>query len=69
MTEKELGPEKEELASGRSGCLRSFAPGRTRKKRVARKRGIRTLDMIEGGTCYSDEFAPESFEDGCLLLG
>ena len=69
LTEKELDPEKEEPAPGRSGCLRSSAPGRTRKKKMVRKHGLRTLDMIEGGTCYSNESAPEFVEDGCLLLG
>ena len=34
-----------------------------------RKRRVRTQDMIAGGTYKSDESAPESVEDGCLLLG
>ena len=68
-SEKELEPEKEKPASGRSRCLRSSAPGRTRKKKVTRKRRVCTQDMIEGETYYSDESAPESVEDGCLLLG
>ena len=68
-SEKELEPEREKPASGRSRCLRSSAPGRTRKKKVTRKRRVQTQDMIEGGTFYSDESAPESVEDGCLHLG
>ena len=64
LTEKELDPEKKEPAPGRSECLRSSAPGQTRKKKMVRKRGIRTLDMIEGGTYYSDGSDPESGEDG-----
>ena len=63
--EKELEPEKKKPASGRSRCLRSSAPGRAKK----RKCRVRTHDMIEGGTYYSDESAPESVEDGCLQLG
>ena len=62
-SEKELEPEKEKPASGRSRCLRSSAPGRTRKKKGTRKRRVRTQDMIEGGIYYSDESAPESVED------
>ena len=34
-----------------------------------RKRRVQTQDMIEGGTYFSDESAPESVKDGCLLLG
>ena len=68
-SEKELEPEKEKPATGRSRCLRSSAPGRTTKKKGMRKRRVRTLDMIVGGTYYSHESAPESVEDGCLLLG
>ena len=69
VTEKELEPEKEKPASSRSRCLHSSAPGQTRKKKVTRKLRVRTQDMIEGGTYYSDESASESVEDGCLLLG
>ena len=36
---------------------------------MTRKRRVQTQDMIEGGTFYSDESAPESVEDGCLHLG
>ena len=39
------------------------------KKKVTKKRRIRTQDMIEGGTYWLDESAPESVEDKCLLLG
>ena len=69
VTKKELEPEKEKSASSRSSCLRSSAPGQTRKKKVTRKRRVRTQDMIKGGTYYSDESAPESVEDRCLFLG
>ena len=69
VTEKELEPEKEKPASSRSRCLHSSAPGQTRKKKVTRKLRVRTQDMIEGGTYYSDESAPESVEDGCLHVG
>ena len=68
-SEKELEPEKEKPASGRSRCLRSSAPGRSKKRKGTRKCRVRTQDMIEGGTYYSDESAPESVEDGCLQLG
>ena len=67
--EKELEPEKKKPASGRSRCLRSSAPGRAKKRKGTRKCRVRTQDMIEGGTYYSDESAPESVEDGCLQLG
>ena len=30
---------------------------------------IEAQDIIEGGTYWSDESAPESVEDRCLLLG
>ena len=40
VAQKELEPEKEKPASGRSRCLRSSAPGRTRKKKVTRKRRV-----------------------------
>ena len=64
-----LEPEKEKAVVRRSSCLRSSAPGLARKKKGTRKRRVRTQDMIEGGTYYSDESAPKSVEDGCLLLG
>ena len=69
VTEKELEPEKEKPASSRYRCLLSSAQERNRKKKVTRKRRVQTQDMIEGGTYYSDESAPESVEDGCLPLG
>ena len=47
-SEKELEPEKEKPASGRSRCLRSSAPGRAKKRKGTRKCRIRTQDMIEG---------------------
>ena len=66
----ELEPKKEKPpTASRSNCLRSSAPGRARKKKPSKKRRIRTQDMIEGGMYWSDESAPESVEDGCLLLG
>ena len=66
----ELEPEKEKPSTAsRSRCLRSSAPGRAKKKKPTKKHRIRTQDMIEGGTYWLDESAPESFEDGCLLLG
>ena len=65
----ELEPEKEKSVAWRSSCLRSSAPGGAKKKKGTRKCRVRTQDMIEGGTYYSDESAPESVEDGCLLLG
>ena len=64
-----LEPKKEKAVVRRLSCLRSSAPGRAGKKKGTRKRRVRTQDMIEGGTYYSDESAPESVEDGCLLLG
>ena len=66
----ELEPEKEKPpTASRSRCLRSTAPGLARKKKPTKKRRICTQDMIEGGTYWSDESAPKSVEDGCLLLG
>ena len=65
-------PEKEKLQNPervRSMCLRSSAPGQSRKKKETRKRRVRTQDMIEEGLRYLDESDPESIEDGCLLLG
>ena len=53
--EKELEPEKEKPpAASRSRCMRSTAPGQARKKKPTKKRRIRTQDMIEGGTYWSD---------------
>ena len=63
-TEKEKPP-----TASRSRCLHSTAPGRARKKKSTKKRRIRTQDMIEGGTYWPDESAPESVEDECVLLG
>ena len=66
----ELEPEKEKPSTvSRSRCLRSSAPGQARKKKLTKKSRIRTQDMIKGGTYWSDESAPESVKDGCLLLG
>ena len=53
-SEKVLEPEKEKPAGQRSSCLRSSAPGRSKKKKGTRKRRARTQDMVE---------------DGCLQLG
>ena len=65
----ELEPEKEKPSTvSRSRCLRSSAPGRVKRK-PTKKRRIRTQDKIEGGTYWSNESAPESIENGCLLLG
>ena len=64
-----LEPEKEKAVVQRLSCLRSSAPGRARKMKGTRKRRVRTQDMIEGGTYYLDESAPESVKDRCLLLG
>ena len=63
-----LEPEKEKPVVSRSNCLRSSAPGQARKKKGTRRRRVWTQDMIEGGTYYSDKSAPESVEDGCLLV-
>ena len=65
----ELEPEKEKLVVARSRCLRSTAPGRTKRRKGTKNHRVRSQDMIEGGTYYSDESSPESIEDGCLLLG
>ena len=56
----DVDPEKEKpsIASG-SRCLRSSAPGRARKRKLTKT----------SGTHWLDESAPESVEDGCLLLG
>ena len=64
--EKELEPEKEKPVAARSRCLRSSAPGRARKKKGTKKSRTCTQDMIQGGTYYSDESAPESVKDGFL---
>ena len=66
----ELEPKKEKPpTASRSRCLRSTAPGRARKKKPTKTCRIRTQDMIVGKTYWSDESAPESVEDGYLLLG
>ena len=65
----ELEPEKKKSVARGSSCLRSSAPRRAKKKKGTRKRRVWTQDMIEGGTYHSDESAPESVEDICLLLG
>ena len=67
--EKVLEPEKEKPVRERSMCLRSSAPGRSRKKKGTRKRRVRTQDMVEEGLHFSDESDPESVENRCLLLG
>ena len=67
--ENQLEPEKEKLAAARSRCLRSTAPGRTKRRKGTKKRRVRSQDIIEGGTYYSGESSPDSIEDGCLLLG
>ena len=67
--EKMLGTEAEKLATGRSKCPRSSTPARPRKRKVIKKRRVRTQDMIEEGLRFLDESDPESIEDGCLLLG
>ena len=50
-----LEPEKEKSVVWRSSCLRSSAPGQARKKKGTRKCRVRTQDMIEGGTYYSNK--------------
>ena len=62
-----LERHEKELAM-RSNCLRSSAPRRVKRK-PTKKRRIRTQNMIEEGMYWSDESAPESVKDGCLLLG
>ena len=65
----DVEPEKEKTpATSRSRCLRTSAPGRVKRK-LTKKRRICTQDMILEGIYWSDESAPESMEDGCLLLG
>ena len=49
----ELDQEKEKPSTAsrsRSRCLRPSAPGRARKRKPTKTRGIRTQDMIERGT-------------------
>ena len=65
----ELEPEKEEFAASRSSCLRSSAPGQSKKKKSTKKSRICSQDMIEEGKYWSDKSALESVEDGYLLLG
>ena len=61
----DVDPEREKPSTAsRSRCLRSSAPGRARKRKPTKTRRIRTQDMIEGGTHWSDESAPESVEGG-----
>ena len=65
----DLEPKKEKPpTASRSKCLRSSAPGRVKRKST-KKRRIRTQNMIEEGTYWSDKSALESIEDGCLFLG
>ena len=64
-----LEPEKAKPAGQRSMCLRSSAPGRSRKKKGTRKPRVGTQNMVEEGLRYSDELDLESVEDRCLLLG
>ena len=65
----DVEPEKEKTpAASRSRCLRSSALGQVERK-PTKKRRIHTQDMILEGMYWSDESAPESIEDGCLLLG
>ena len=62
-------PEKEKPpAAFRSRCLRSSAPRRVKRK-PTKKRRICTQAMILEGTYSLDESAPESIENGYLLLG
>ena len=67
--EKVLEPETEKPAGQRSRCLRSSAPGQSKKKKGTRKRRAWTQDIVEEGVYYSDKSDPEFVEDGCLLLG
>ena len=67
--EKMLETEAEKLATGSSKCPRSSTPAQPRKRKVIKKRRVRTQDMIEEGLRFLDESDPESIEDGCLLLG
>ena len=55
--------------AARSRCLRSTAPGRTKRRKGTKKCRVRSQNMIEEGTYYSDESSSDSIEDGCLLLG
>ena len=67
--EKQLKLEKEKSVAARSRCLRSTAPGRSKRRKGTKKRRVRSQDMIEGGTYYSDKSYPDTIEEGCLLLG
>ena len=67
VLELESEKEKPSTASG-SRYLRSSASGRVKRK-PTKKCMIRTQNMIKEGRYWSDKFAPESIEDGCLLLG
>ena len=67
LPDVELEKEKTPAAS-RFRCLRSTAP-RLVKRKTTKKCRIRTQNMIEEGLYWSDESAPESIKDGCLLLG
>ena len=67
VQELESEKEKPSTASG-SRYLRSCASGRVKRKPTKKCR-IRTQNMIEEGTYWLDESAPESTKDGCLLLG
>ena len=50
-----LEPEKKKAVVRRSSCLRSSAPVLARKKKRTRKCRVRTQDMFEGGTYFSDK--------------
>ena len=52
--EKELEPETEKLAKGRSRCPRSSTLGRFRKGKATRKQRVWTQDMIEEGLRFLD---------------
>ena len=67
VLELESEKEKPSTASG-SRYLRPSASGRGKRK-LTKKCRIRTQNMIEEVTYWLDESAPESIEDGCLLLG
>ena len=64
-----LEPEQEKSAGSRSRCPRSTALERPKRRNGTKKRRVRSQDMIEEGTYYSDESSSDSIEDGCLLLG
>ena len=67
VLELESEKEKPSTASG-SRYLRPSASGRVKRK-PTKKCMIRTQNMIKEGRYWSDKSAPESIEDGCLLLG